>query len=46
MPKKYSDSSNYFLIKNATKFLEYIKIDNYTIKLKKDKQLLFKFIYS
>ena len=31
---------------NITKLLEYIKINNYAIKLKKSKQLLFRLIYS
>ena len=43
---KYSNYSNIFLIKNIIEFLKYIKINDYTIKLKKSKQLFFSSIYS
>lgn len=43
---KYFDYSNIFPKKNSTKFLEYIRINDYFIKLKKDKQLFFRPIYS
>ena len=43
---KYFDYSNVFLVKNIAKLAEYIKINDYTIELKKDKQLSFKLIYS
>ena len=33
-------------MENITKLLEYIRINNYTIKLEKNKQLLFSSIYS
>ena len=34
---KYFNYSNILLIKNAIKVLEYIKINNHTIKLEKNK---------
>ena len=34
---KYFNYNNIFLVKNVTKFPEYIRINNYIIKLKKDK---------
>ena len=34
---KYSDYSKIFFAKNTAKFLEYTKINNHAIKLKKDK---------
>ena len=43
---KYFNYSNIFLTKNIIKFLKYIKINNLAIKLEKNKQPLFKFIYS
>lgn len=43
---KYSDYNNTFLIKKIAKLLKYIRIKNYIIKLKKDKQLFFSLIYS
>ena len=43
---KYFNYYNIFLIKNTVKFLKYIKINNYIIKIEKDKQLFFRFIYS
>ena len=43
---KYSNYIEVFLFKLATKFLEYIGINNYTIKLKKDQQLFYGLIYS
>ena len=33
-------------MKNITKFPKYTKINNYTIKLKESKQLIFKSIYN
>ena len=43
---KYFDYSNIFLAKNAIEFLENIKINKHTLKLKKNKQLSFAPIYS
>ena len=43
---KYSNYSNVFLVKNTVKFSKYINMNNNTIKIKKSKQLLFRFIYS
>ena len=43
---KYSNYSNIFLIKNIIDFFEYIKINDYIIKLEKSKQLFFKLIYN
>ena len=43
---EYFDYNNIFLPKNVAKLLENIKINKYTIKLKEDKQLSFKSIYS
>ena len=43
---KYSDYSNIFLTENLAEFLEHIKINNYVINLKKDKQLFFGSSYS
>ena len=37
---KYSDYNNVFLIKNIAKLLENIRINEYTIKLEKNKQSL------
>ena len=42
----YSNYNNIFLVKNAVKFLKYTKIIDYTIKLEKNKQLLFRSIYN
>ena len=35
---EYFNYNNVFLIENAIKFLEHIKINNHIIKLKEDKQ--------
>ena len=43
---KYFDYSNIFLIENVAKLLENIRINEYAIKLEKDKQLLFNLIYN
>ena len=43
---EYFDYSNIFLAEYIIKFLKYTKINNYAIKLKKNKQLSFKRIYS
>ena len=43
---KYSNYSNFFLIKNVIELSGYIKINNYIIELEKSKQLLFSLIYS
>ena len=43
---KYFNYSNIFLVKNIAKFLKYIKIMNFIIKLKKSNQLFFDPIYS
>ena len=43
---EYFNYNNVFSMKNAIKVLEYIEMNNYTIKLKKDKQLPFGLIYS
>ena len=43
---KYSDYNKVFLVKNIIKFLKHIKINNYTNKLKKNKQLFFRLIYN
>lgn len=43
---EYSNYNNIFLAKNTTELLEYIKINNYAIKLKEDKQPLFRPIYN
>ena len=43
---KYSNYKNIFLAKNVIKFPKYIKINNYTIKRKKDKQLFINLIYN
>ena len=43
---EYSDYSNVFLIENAIKLPENIRINKYVIKLEEDKQLLFGPIYS
>ena len=43
---KYSDYNNVFLVKYIVELLEYTKINDHAIKLKKGKQLLFKSIYS
>ena len=41
---KYFNYSNVFLMENLVELLEYTKINNYAIKLKKDKQLSFRSI--
>ena len=46
IPAEYFNYSNIFLVKNTAKFLKNIGINEYTIKLEKDKQLSFVFIYS
>lgn len=38
---KYLNYNNIFLAKNITKLSEHLKINNYIIELKKDKQLFF-----
>lgn len=43
---KYFNYSNIFLAKNLVEFQEYTGINNYTIKLEKNKQLFFRPIYS
>ena len=43
---EYFDYSNIFLIENIAELLENIGINEYAIKLEKNKQLLFEFIYS
>ena len=43
---KYFNYCNVFLIKNIAKLSKYIKINNYIIKLKEDKQPFFNLIYS
>ena len=43
---KYADFANIFLSKLAIKLFEYIKINNYTIKLVDDWQPLYSSIYS
>ena len=43
---KYSNYSNIFLVKYTIEFLEYTKINNHAIKLKKGKQLPFRSIYN
>ena len=43
---EYFDYNNIFLAKNAAKLLRYILINNYAIKLEKNKQPLFGPIYS
>ena len=43
---KYFNYSNIFLRKNVAKFSKYTRINNYIIKLEKDKQLLFGLIYN
>ena len=43
---EYSNYSNVFLVENIVKLLENNKMNKYTIKLEKDKQLLFSPIYS
>ena len=43
---EYSNYDNIFLVKNLVKLLEYTKINDYTIKLEKNKQLFFRLIYS
>ena len=43
---KYFNYNNIFLIDNTKEFSRYIKINNYIIKLKKNKQPLFRFFYS
>ena len=43
---EYFNYNNIFLAKNITEFLKYIKKNNHIIKLKKDKQLSFNFIYN
>lgn len=39
---KYFDYNNIFLSKNVAKLLKYIRINKNNIKLKKNKQLLFR----
>ena len=46
IPLQFFNYSNIFLAKNAVKLLLYIKINDHTIKTKKDKQLFFSPIYS
>ena len=43
---KYSDYSNIFSVENIANFLENIRINEYAIELKENKQLLFDLIYS
>ena len=43
---KYFNYSDVFLVENIAEFPEYTKINDQTIHLKEDKQLLFGFIYS
>ena len=43
---KYSNYSNIFLAEYTAEFLENIRINKYAIKLKEDKQLPFKLIYT
>ena len=43
---KYSNYNNFFLVENAAKFLNNSGINNYIIKLEKNKQSLFNLIYS
>ena len=43
---EYSNYNNIFLAENTVELSEHTKINNYAIKLEKDKQLLFKSIYS
>ena len=43
---KYSNYSNFLLVKNVAKLSEYFKINDHTIELKEDKQLSFRSIYS
>ena len=43
---EYLNYNNVFLANNTVKLLEYIRINNYIIKLKKNKQLYFGLIYS
>ena len=43
---KYFDYSNIFLVENTAELLENTKINEYVIKLKKDKQPLFGSIYN
>lgn len=44
--KKYYNYINILSLKNMIKLLEHTSINNDTIRLKKDKQSLFKYIYS
>ena len=43
---EYFNYNNIFIVKNIVEFLKYIEINDYTIKLNKDKQLFFRFIYN
>ena len=43
---KYSNYNNIFSAKNAALLPKYIRINNHTIELKKDKHLSFGLIYS
>ena len=43
---EYSNYNSFFSIKNIAKHLEYIRINNYMIKLKKDNYLSFRSIYN
>ena len=43
---RYFNYNNIFLAKNIVKFSKYIRIKDYIIKLKKDKQPFFELIYS
>ena len=43
---KFFDYSNIFLIENAAKFSEHIKLNKYAIEQKEGKQSLFRLIYS
>ena len=43
---KYLNYHNIFLIKDVIKFLKLIKINNYAIELKKNKQSFFNLIYN
>ena len=45
VPAKYSDYSNVFTAENAAELSENTRINEYAIKLEKDKQPLFGFIY-
>ena len=43
---EYSNYSNVFIIENISKFPKYFGINNYAIKLEKNKHLFFEFILS